>query len=83
MRPETTGEFFEHVSTPGARWDLLAHRYYRDARLTLIGDPLLCAGQKVALGGTFGQYAGEYLIHTARHRVERASYTTTVELKGI
>ena len=53
------------------------------ARLTLIGDPLLCAGQKVALGGTFGQYAGEYLIHTARHRVERASYTTTVELKGI
>ncbi len=55
----------------------------RTARLTLVGDPLLCAGAKVALGGTFGRYAGEYLVHVARHRIERASYTTTIELKGV
>ena len=55
----------------------------RTARLTLVGDPLLCAGQKVVLGMTFGKYAGEYLIHVARHRIERASYTTQIELKGV
>ena len=55
----------------------------RTARLTLVGDPLLCAGSKVALGATFGKYAGEYLIHVARHRLERASYTTEIELKGV
>jgi len=55
----------------------------RTARLTLVGDPLLCAGQKVALGASFGKYAGEYLIHVARHRIERASYTTQIELKGV
>ena len=55
----------------------------RTARLTLVGDPLLCAGQRVALGMTFGKYAGEYLVHVARHRIERASYTTQIELKGV
>lgn len=55
----------------------------RTARLALVGDPLLCAGQKVALGASFGKYAGEYLIHVARHRIERANYTTQIELKGV
>jgi len=60
-----------------------ANENRRTARLTLVGDPLLCAGQKVVLGPTFWRYAGEYLIHVARHRIERASYTTTIELKGV
>ena len=55
----------------------------RTASITLVGDPLLVAGQVVALGGTFGQYAGRYLIHTATHQFTRASYTTQLELKGV
>jgi phage protein D len=55
----------------------------RTASLTVVGDPLLVAGQVVALGGTFGQYAGRYLIHVATHQFARASYTTQLEIKGV
>lgn len=55
----------------------------RTASLTVIGDPLLIAGQVVALGGGFGKFAGRYLIHTARHVLKRGSYTTALELKGV
>ena len=33
MPPKLTGEYFEHLSKPGERWDLLAHKYYGDATL--------------------------------------------------
>ena len=28
---ETTGDYFEHVTIEGERWDLLAYRFYGDA----------------------------------------------------
>ncbi len=55
----------------------------RTASLTIVGDPIMIAGQVVKLGGTFGQYAGRYLVHTATHQVRRAQYTTKLELKGV
>lgn len=29
-RVRLTGDFFEHVTGPGERWDLIAYRYYGD-----------------------------------------------------
>lgn len=55
----------------------------RTASVTVIGDPLLIAGQVVALGGTFGKFAGNYLVHVSKHRQRRASYLTALELKGV
>ncbi|EFO32506.1 phage late control D protein [Roseibium sp. TrichSKD4] len=53
------------------------------AKLTLVGDPLLMAGQVIQLGLTFGKYAGKYLVHVATHKIARASYTTSLELKRV
>ena len=50
----------------------------RTASITVIGDPLLIAGQVIALGGTFGKYAGNYLIHVSKHQQRRASYLTAL-----
>ncbi|MBO9421701.1 hypothetical protein J7481_19495 [Labrenzia sp. R4_2] len=55
----------------------------RTARVTVIGDPLLIAGQVIALGSSFGKYAGNYLTHVSKHRQKRANYTTALELKGV
>jgi len=32
--PVPTGEFFEHVTGPGERWDTVAFNYYNDASLS-------------------------------------------------
>ena len=56
---------------------------WRTAELTLIGDPTLVAGNVIALGGTFGKYAGSYLIHVAAHTLKRASWTVRLSLKGV
>ncbi|SDQ70451.1 contractile injection system protein, VgrG/Pvc8 family [Pseudovibrio sp. Tun.PSC04-5.I4] len=53
------------------------------ATLTLVGDPLLIAGQVVALGATFGKYSASYLVHKAQHKIARGTYTTQLELKAI
>ncbi|MDD7908644.1 contractile injection system protein, VgrG/Pvc8 family [Pseudovibrio exalbescens] len=53
------------------------------ASVILVGNPLLIAGQVVALGSTFGKYAALYLVHKAVHRIKRGSYTTELELKAI
>ena len=55
----------------------------RTASLTVMGDPGLVAGVVVALGSSFGKYAGNYLAHTARHPIRRADYKTQLELKGV
>lgn len=60
-----------------------ANENRRTANITLVGDPLLMAGQVVELGATYGKYGGNYLIHVARHKIARASYTTALELKGV
>lgn len=33
VQPRLTGEYFDHLSSPGERWDLLAYKYYGDASL--------------------------------------------------
>ncbi len=53
------------------------------ANLTIVGDPLMIAGQVVALGATFGKYAALYLVHKATHKIARGKYTTQLELKAI
>ena len=60
-----------------------ANENKRTASLSLVGDPTLVAGLVVALGSTFGRYAGSYLIHKATHSVKRGNYTTRLDLKGI
>ena len=55
----------------------------RTASLSLVGDPTLVAGLVVALGASFGRYAGTYLIHKAVHSMKRGVYTTKLELKGV
>ncbi len=55
----------------------------RTANLTLVGDPMMVAGLVIALGASFGRYAGKYLIHKAVHSTKRANYTTQLDLKGI
>ena len=32
--PATSGEYFEHVTGPGERWDTIAFQYYNDASLS-------------------------------------------------
>jgi hypothetical protein len=32
--PVTSGEYFEHVTGPGERWDAIAFNYYNDASLS-------------------------------------------------
>ena len=54
----------------------------KTASVTMIGDPMLLAGVVVTLGATFGQYAGNYLVHVAVHKFSRGSYTVQLSLKG-
>jgi phage protein D len=52
-------------------------------KLTLVGDPLLLAGQVVSLGASFGTYAGRWLVTSAQHRFTSAGYTTVISIKLI
>ncbi len=53
---------------------------------TMLGDTRYAAGITVALDGSFGVYAGAYLIDKCIHRIGRQGYTTELEghkvLKG-
>lgn len=51
--------------------------------LTVPGDPALVAGLVVALGSSFGRYAGRYLVTVSSHELSSAGYTTRVRLKLI
>lgn len=48
----------------------------------VVGDPLLLAGQIVAVAG-YGRFDRRYTIMRARHRITRAGYVTHVELQGV
>jgi phage protein D len=52
-------------------------------KITVVGDPLLVAGQVVQLGDTYGKYAGRWLVTAARHRFNASGYTTTINIKVI
>lgn len=51
--------------------------------ITTTGDPLLLAGQVILLGGTFGRYAGRWLITSATHRFTSSGYTTAIDIKEL
>lgn len=50
--------------------------------LTMVGDPLLVAGQVIELSG-YGRWDRKYTIKRARHHDSRASYTTAIEVTGV
>jgi len=53
------------------------------ARITTPGNTNLAAGVTVTIQG-FGVFSGKFLIHTAKHQIQRASgYTTSMELRKI
>jgi hypothetical protein len=52
--------------------------------ILLPGNPLLLAGQTLALDAGFGSWAGVYLIKASRHHIVRAqSYTTSIEIAAV
>ena len=52
-------------------------------KITVVGDPLLLAGQVVQLGNTYGKYAGRWLVTEARHRFNASGYTTAINIKAL
>lgn len=52
-------------------------------KITVVGDPLLLAGQVVQLGATYGKYTGRWLVTAARHRFNASGYTTTINIKAL
>lgn len=60
-----------------------ANENKRTASLAMVGNPAMVAGLVVALGASFGKYAGKYLIHKAVHALKRGNYTTKIDLKGV
>ncbi|QCI65624.1 phage late control D family protein [Phreatobacter stygius] len=51
--------------------------------LVFVGNPYLLAGQNIALGQTFGKWAGKYVIKQSRHHITRSGYTTNIEVNGV
>jgi phage protein D len=51
--------------------------------LEMVGNPLILAGQVVALDAGFGTWAGRYLVKQSRHQMSRASYTTNCEIATV
>ncbi|TCO15233.1 hypothetical protein EV666_102211 [Camelimonas lactis] len=52
------------------------------ATFTLVGDPILLAGQSVQLAG-YGHWDRKYSVLRARHQMTRSGMTTAVELVGV
>lgn len=52
--------------------------------LLLPGNPLMVAGQIIALDAGFGRWAALYLIKSSRHHIVRTqSYTTSIEIAAV
>ncbi len=52
-------------------------------QITVVGDPLLLAGQVVQLGASYGKYAGRWLVTVAQHRFTPSGYTTNIDIKAL
>lgn len=68
--------------TAGRRAKKLARKANKQgntAELSLVGNPLLCAGKTVALE-EFGRFSGKWIIETATHKLGRSGYTTDIKL---
>ena len=51
--------------------------------IILVGNPLLVAGQTIALDAGFGKWAGRYVIKQSRHHITRGGYTTNIEINAV
>ncbi len=51
--------------------------------IVLVGNPLLVAGQIIALDAGFGKWAGRYVVKQSRHHITRSGYTTNIEINGV
>ncbi|WP_295354606.1 phage late control D family protein [uncultured Succinivibrio sp.] len=50
--------------------------------LSVIGDPILCAGSVIKLLG-FGSFDGNFIIESANHSISNSGYTTSVDLRRV
>lgn len=79
----------ERVENPGqakarARSELEKENLKKQTgNIVLVGNPLLVAGQIIALDAGFGKWAGRYVIKTSRHHITRQGYTTNIEINGV
>lgn len=54
-----------------------------DSEMTLVGNPLLCAGTTIQIEG-FGSYDGKYIIETAEHSMSKsAGYQTSIRMRRV
>lgn len=52
--------------------------------IVCVGNPLLVAGQIIALDAGFGKWAGRYVIKSSRHHITRSGgYTTNIEINAV
>jgi hypothetical protein len=51
--------------------------------ISMVGLPLMLAGQIIELDGGFGKWAGRYVIKSSRHLISRSSYTTSIEINAV
>lgn len=58
----------------------MANRYGKTASFTMIGNPILVAGNTVLLDN-WGPWTGKYIIMQSRHEVGSGGYTTTIDIR--
>ncbi len=51
--------------------------------IEMVGNPLILAGQIIALDGGFGRWAGHYVVRQSRHQMTRSAYTTNCEIASV
>lgn len=51
--------------------------------IVMVGNPLLLAGQVMALDDGFGKWAWRYIIKQSRHHITRSGYTTNIEIAAV
>lgn len=51
--------------------------------ISMVGNPLMLAGQIIALDSGFGQWAGRYVVKSSRHPISRSGYTTNIEINAV
>ena len=56
------------------------NRRRRNGSLTLVGRPDIVAGTVIALGGSFGKYAGRYTVDASTHTLTRGPYATDLKI---
>ena len=78
----------ERVNSPAEAKDLaekllrLHNKYEKRCSLTMIGNPLLCAGMTVQLKD-FGLWGEKFIIKQCKHEIGTSGYTTKITLRAI